>query len=120
MGRVQEEYGGGGGNAGSGAGGLSGTTRVMSAAAAIMIAVFLSFAFSDQRVIKEFGMGLAVAIFLDATLVRLILVPSIMQLQGDANWWFPGWLYRLLPRVGLPDPAPAAPAGGGGWCGRCS
>ena len=99
--RIQEEYLDSGDNAESVARGLSATTRVISAAAAIMIAVFLSFAFSDQRVIKEFGMGLATAIFLDATLVRLVLVPSIMQLQGDANWWFPTWMDRLLPRIGL-------------------
>ncbi len=79
-----------------------------------MIAVFLSFAFSEQRVIKEFGMGLAVAIFLDATLVRLVLVPSIMQLQGDANWWFPAWLDRLLPRIGLHDGQATAMAPGAG------
>ncbi len=111
--RIQEEYLETGDNAESVARGLSATTRVISAAAAIMIAVFLSFAMSDQRVIKEFGFGLATAIFLDATLVRLVLVPSIMQLQGDANWWFPKWLDKLLPRIGLhegqsvfPDPAP--------------
>ncbi|MCH8950327.1 MAG: MMPL family transporter [Chloroflexi bacterium] len=104
--RIQEEYLKTGDNAESVARGLSATMRVISAAAAIMIAVFLSFAFSDQRVIKEFGIGLATAIFLDATLVRLILVPSIMQLQGDANWWLPGWLDRLLPRIGLHEAQP--------------
>ncbi len=59
-------------------------------------------------------MGLAVAIFLDATLVRLVLVPSIMQLQGDANWWFPTWLDKLLPRIGLHEgqATPAAPSDG--------
>ena len=105
--RIQEEYLESGDNAESVARGLSATTRVISAAAAIMIAVFLSFAFSEQRVIKEFGIGLATAIFLDATLVRLVLVPSIMQLQGDANWWFPGWLDKLLPRIGLHEAQPA-------------
>jgi RND superfamily putative drug exporter len=101
--RVQEAYLESGDNADSVAPGLSSTTRVISAAAAIMIAVFLRFAFSDQRVIKEFGIGLATAIFLDATLVRLLLVPSIMRLRGDANWWFPKWLDDLLPRIGLAE-----------------
>ena len=102
--RIQEEYLRSGNNSEAVARGLSQTTRVISAAAAIMIGVFLSFAFSDQRVIKEFGIGLATAIFLDATLVRLILVPSIMQLLGDANWWFPRWLDRLVPHIGLHAP----------------
>jgi RND superfamily putative drug exporter len=61
----------------------------------------MSFAMSDQRVVKEFGMGLAVAVFLDATLVRLILVPSFMQVMGDANWWFPQWLSRVVPRIAV-------------------
>jgi len=112
--RIQEEYLESGDNAESVARGLSATTRVISAAAAIMIAVFLSFAFSDQRAIKEFGIGLATAIFLDATLVRLVLAPSIMQLQGDANWWFPRWLDDLLPRIGLHAPQPAFAASGDG------
>jgi RND superfamily putative drug exporter len=64
-----------------------------------MIAVFLAFALSDQRIVKEFGIGLAVAIFVDATIVRLVLVPSVMQLMGNANWWFPGWLDRILPDI---------------------
>ena len=105
--RIQEVYLKTGDNSEAVARGLSVTTRVISAAAAIMVAVFLSFAISDQRVIKEFGIGLATAIFLDATLIRLVLVPSIMQLLGDANWWFPSWLDRLVPRFGLHQPPPA-------------
>ncbi|HXF51527.1 MAG TPA: MMPL family transporter, partial [Dehalococcoidia bacterium] len=84
--------------------GLSLTTRLISAAAAIMVAVFLSFAFAEQRVIKEFGVGLATAVFLDATVVRLVLVPSVMQLLGDANWWFPAALDRVLPRLAIERP----------------
>ena len=99
--RVREEYLATGDNAEAVARGLSATSRVISAAAAIMVAVFLSFALSDQRVIKEFGIGLAVAIFLDATVIRLILVPAAMQLMSDANWWLPGWLNRSLPSLGL-------------------
>ncbi len=64
-----------------------------------MVAVFLSFAFGDSRIIKEFGLGLAAAVFVDATLIRLLLVPALMQLLGDANWWFPTWLERHVPRI---------------------
>jgi len=96
--RIREEYLKHGDNTGAVARGLSVTTRVISAAAAIMVAVFLSFALSDQRVVKEFGLGLATAIFIDATIVRLVLVPSIMQMLGRWNWWLPRWLDRLLPR----------------------
>ena len=115
--RVREEYLKSGDNSEAVARGLALTSRVISAAAAIMIAVFLSFALSDQRVVKEFGIGLAVAIFLDATIVRLVLVPSVMQLMGRANWWMPHWLDRLIPHIGVEGPArPAMPmevAGGG-------
>jgi RND superfamily putative drug exporter len=65
--------------------------------------------------VKEFGIGLAAAIFLDATVVRLILVPALMQLAGDWNWWMPRWLDRILPRLsfdGNPEAAPAPIAGG--------
>ena len=103
--RIQEEYLRTGNNADSVSRGLSLTTRLIPAAAAIMIAVFLSFAFSETRAIKEFGLGLATAVFLDATLIRLILVPSLMHLLGDANWWFPRWLDRRLPHTGLDRPS---------------
>ena len=102
--RVREEYLATGDNAEAVARGLSATSRVISAAAAIMVAVFLSFALSDQRVIKEFGIGLSVAIFLDATVIRLILVPAAMQLMSDANWWLPGWLDRIVPNLGFGGP----------------
>ena len=113
--RIREEYLRTGNNTEAVARGLSVTTRVISAAAAIMVAVFLSFALMPGREIKEFGIGAATAVFVDATLVRLILVPSLMQLLGDANWWFPRWLDRLVPKIGVdvePDgsrePAPTA------------
>jgi RND superfamily putative drug exporter len=65
-----------------------------------MIAVFLSFVLGfDIRQIKLIGLGLAVAVFVDATLVRMVLIPSTMELLGNANWWLPGWLARLLPKV---------------------
>ena len=99
--RIREEYLRTRSNAEGVARGLSLTTRVIIAAAAIMAAVFLSFTLSHERILKEFGLGLGTAIFLDATLVRLILVPSLMQLLGDANWWFPRWLDRLIPKIGV-------------------
>jgi RND superfamily putative drug exporter len=101
--RIREEYLKTGNNTEAVARGLSATTRVISAAAAIMVAVFLSFSLSDERVIKQAGVGLATAIFLDATVVRLILVPALMQLLGDANWWFPRWLDRLIPKIGVDE-----------------
>jgi RND superfamily putative drug exporter len=98
--RVREEYSDHGDNALAVANGVARTARVITAAAAIMITVFLAFAFgSDVRSLTLFAIGLAVAIFVDATIVRLVLVPSTMELLGDANWWMPGWLDRLLPDV---------------------
>jgi RND superfamily putative drug exporter len=98
--RIREEYLRTGDNAEAVARGLSATTRVISAAAAIMVAVFASFAMADTRVIKEFAIGLSVAIFLDATLIRLILVPATMQVLGELNWWFPKKLDRIVPKFG--------------------
>ena len=77
--------------------GLSHTARVITAAALIMITVFLAFVLIDNVVIKMFGIGLATAVLIDATIVRLMLVPSVMVLIGDKNWWLPGWLDRILP-----------------------
>ncbi len=116
--RVREEYLRTGDNASAVSHGLAATARVITAAAAIMVAVFLTFVFGEDRVIKEFGAGLATAIFVDATIVRLVLVPATMELLGDRNWWLPGWLDRLLPRVsfeGSPEePASIGTAAGGG------
>ena len=79
--------------------GLAKTARVITAAAAIMVVVFLAFLAAPDVFLKLFGIGLASAIFLDATLVRMVLVPSVMQLLGDRNWWIPTWLERILPRL---------------------
>ena len=87
--------------------GLARTARVITAAAAIMVAVFGAFALSDEVFLKLIGLGLATAILVDATIVRLVLVPAVMQLLGDRNWWLPRWLDRLIPAGGL-EPAPAA------------
>jgi RND superfamily putative drug exporter len=81
--------------------GLSSTARVITSAALIMISVFASFVLGDDPTGKLFGVGLAVAVFLDATLVRMVLVPATMSLVGRANWWLPGWLDRILPHLDL-------------------
>ena len=97
--RVREEYDRSGDAVGSVADGLASTAQVITAAAAIMVVVFGSFVFEDNRAIKMFGLGLAVAVLLDATVVRLLLVPAAMELLGERNWWVPRWLDRLLPRL---------------------
>jgi RND superfamily putative drug exporter len=93
--------------------GLAATMRVIGAAAAIMATVFLAFLANSSRPIKEFGLGLAVAVFVDAIVIRLVLVPAAMQLLGEWNWWMPRWLDHLLPRLeleGEPVSGPASPA----------
>jgi RND superfamily putative drug exporter len=79
--------------------GLASTARVITAAALIMVSVFSAFVLGDDRSLKLFGLGLAVAVFIDATVVRMVLVPATMELLGDRNWYFPKWLDRILPRV---------------------
>ena len=81
--------------------GLSSTARVITSAALIMISVFGAFVLGDDPIGKMFGVGLAVAVFLDATLVRMVLVPATMSLLGRANWWLPTWLDRILPHLDL-------------------
>ena len=81
--------------------GLASTARVITSAALIMISVFLAFVPSIDMTVKMFGLGLAVAVFLDATVVRMILVPSTMSLLGAANWWVPRWLDRILPHLDM-------------------
>ncbi|MGZ0217430.1 MAG: MMPL family transporter, partial [Acidimicrobiales bacterium] len=113
--RVREEYLRTGDNDSSVIYGIASTARVITSAALIMISVFLGFVLGDDPAIKMTGLGLATAIFVDATIVRLVLVPATMTLMGDANWWLPGWLDRLLPTIdiegefGLPG-APGAQA----------
>jgi RND superfamily putative drug exporter len=90
--------------------GISATARVITSAALIMISVFAAFVLGDDPIIKMFGLGLATAVFIDATIVRIVLVPATMKLLGDWNWWLPGWLDRLLPNLdveggtALPEP----------------
>ena len=97
--RIREEYDRTRDNASAVANGLAATARVITAAAAIMVVVFGSFALGDDRSLKLFGTGLAAAIFLDATVVRMVIVPSAMEFMGDRNWWMPRWLERALPRL---------------------
>ncbi|MCH9805100.1 MMPL family transporter, partial [bacterium] len=108
--RVREEYLVTGDNDSSVIHGIASTARVITSAALIMISVFLGFVLGDDPTIKMMGLGLATAIFVDATIVRVVLVPATMKLMGDANWWIPGWLDRILPTIdiegegGLPEP----------------
>jgi len=100
--RIREEWRISGDNSSAVADGLAKTARVITAAAAIMIFVFGSFVFGDPlHVLKVFGLGLSSAILIDATLVRMVLVPSVMELVGDGNWWMPGWLDRIVPHLGV-------------------
>jgi putative drug exporter of the RND superfamily len=97
--RMKEEYDRTHDNANAVADGLASTARVITAAALIMFCVFSAFVLGDDRSLKLFGLGLAVAVLVDATVVRMVLVPATMELLGDRNWWFPHWLDRILPRV---------------------
>jgi RND superfamily putative drug exporter len=112
--------------------GLTFTGRVISAAAAIMICVFVSFLLGDDRIIKEFGLGLSAAVFIDAVIIRCMMLPAVLQLLGDRTWQMPAWLGRRMPRVRIegsyaglpadpdagppapPEPLPAGVHGGGG------
>ncbi|MBV9953313.1 MAG: MMPL family transporter [Acidimicrobiia bacterium] len=97
--RVKEEWDHTGDSRLSVADGLAATARVITAAALIMVFVFGSFLLENQRTIRLFGLGLATAVFLDATIVRMVLVPATMELLGDRNWWVPRWLDRILPHI---------------------
>ena len=99
--RVKEEFDRTGDPKVSVADGLAATARVITAAAAIMIVVFAGFVLEDNRIIKMFGLGLASAVFLDATFVRMLLVPATMELLGARNWWLPRWLDRILPTLNV-------------------
>ena len=99
--RVREEWVRTGDSRTSVADGLASTARVISAAAAIMVFLFGSFLLENDRIIKLFGLGLAVAVLLDATIIRMLLVPATMELLGDKNWWLPRWLDKLLPEVNV-------------------
>jgi RND superfamily putative drug exporter len=112
--RVREEFQRTGDNVESVARGLAGTGRVITSAALIMVVVFLSFVASPVPSLKMLGLGLATAILIDATVVRMMLVPATMALLGDRNWWLPAWLDRALPTLTVegndaqPETAPHA------------
>jgi hypothetical protein len=76
-----------------------------------MICVFLAFIFLGQRTIGEFGIGLPTAVALDAFILRTVLVPALMHLFGDANWWLPGWLAKALPHLSVDPPDALASLG---------
>jgi len=112
--RIKEEYDRSGDNRASVAGGIGATAGIITGAALIMVAVFAGFASGDLVMFQQMGFGLAVAVLLDATLVRTIMVPAAMSMLGQWNWYMPRWL-GWLPRLsieGAPEPIPA-PAGGG-------
>ncbi|MBB4663702.1 MMPL family transporter [Conexibacter arvalis] len=132
MSHVQEHYRESGDARGAIVVGLAESARVITAAALIMVSVFASFILNGDPVVKQFGVGLSVAVIVDATLVRCLLVPAVMALLGRAAWWLPGWLDRILPRISIegrgyfderdgsdrdkpapPTPGPPAPAPSG-------
>ncbi|MGB8859616.1 MAG: MMPL family transporter [Ilumatobacteraceae bacterium] len=102
--RMKEEFDRTGDNATAVADGLAVTARVITAAAIIMVCVFSAFALGDDRSLKLFGLGMAVAVFVDATVVRMVLVPATMELLGARNWWIPKWLDRILPHLNVEGP----------------
>jgi RND superfamily putative drug exporter len=121
--RIREEWRRTGDNSVAVADGLAKTARVITAAAAIMICVFGSFVIGDPlRVLKVFGLGLAASILIDASLVRLVLVPSVMELLGRSNWYMPHWLDRIVPTLGaeveVDEPGPRTGTAEEGASGR--
>ena len=107
--RIREEYDRTGDNTAAVARGLARTARVISAAATIMVVVFLSFVLGADVSVKQVGLGLAVAVLIDATVVRLVLVPAVMELLGRANWWLPRPLARILPVGPVAEDVPETP-----------
>jgi putative drug exporter of the RND superfamily len=109
--RMAEEWSHTRDNARSVLAGQTETARVITAAATVMIAVFIAFVFMGQRSVAEFGIGLATAVGLDAFVLRTVLVPAVMHLCGRANWWLPRWLDRRLPHLAIEPPAQGQSAG---------
>ena len=111
--RIREEWLRTGDNSTAVADGLALTGRIITAAAAIMFCVFGSFVIKDPlHILKVFGLGLATAVLVDATIVRMVLVPSVMEILGPLNWWLPAWMDPRCPTIGVevtpvPNPAPA-------------
>ncbi|MBA3414243.1 MAG: MMPL family transporter, partial [Chloroflexia bacterium] len=109
--RIKEEWERTGDNRTAVARGLQRTAGVITSAAAIMVAVFAAFVLARLTEVKALGFSLAVAVLIDATIVRIVLVPAAMQLMGSRNWWFPAWLDRIVPRVDLSEGEPGETAG---------
>jgi RND superfamily putative drug exporter len=95
--RIRERWLDGASDSDAVADGLAGTGRVITSAAAIMICVFAAFVAADLRVLRVIGLGMAAAVFLDATLVRMVAMPAALRLLGRASWWFPRWLDHVIP-----------------------
>jgi RND superfamily putative drug exporter len=110
--RVKEEWHRTGDSRTSVADGLAATAKVITAAAAIMVVVFGAFILENDRTMKLMGTGLATAILLDATIVRMVLVPATMELLGDRNWWLPAWMKRIIPTIDVEGTGDAAPIDG--------
>ena len=104
--RIREDYDRTGDSHTSVVNGLAATARVITAAALIMISVFLAFVTNPSPTVKMIGLGMAAAVFIDATIVRMILVPATMELAGRINWWCPRWLDRILPHINIDPPQP--------------
>jgi RND superfamily putative drug exporter len=102
--RIREEWQASGDTSAAIRNGLARTSRVITAAAAVMIVVFASFAGNGNHILKLFGIGLASAIFLDAVVIRMILLPAVFELLGERTWRFPRWLDRHVPRVAIEPP----------------
>jgi RND superfamily putative drug exporter len=110
--RIHEQWTRGGDSRRAVSEGLALTGRVVTAAAAIMICVFLSFMLGESRVIKEFGLSLAAAVFLDAVVVRCLLLPAVLDILGSTTWWIPSWMDRLLPSLNIEGSATSLPTEG--------
>ncbi|MCU1502805.1 MAG: Integral rane protein, partial [Ilumatobacteraceae bacterium] len=110
--RIKEEHDCTGDNTRAVAVGLERTGRIVTAAAALLAVTFLAFATSGVTFIKMFGLGLALAVVMDATIIRGLLVPAFMRLAGDANWWAPAWMRRIHARIGIRDDGPRRPSPG--------
>ncbi len=105
--RVREEWVHKGDASQAVADGIASTGKVITAAAAIMVCVFLSFMLGDERSLKEFGFGLAVAVFLDALVVRCVMLPAVLELVGENTWKLPAWIDKRLPEINIEGSSPA-------------
>jgi len=107
--RIREDYLRTGDSHTSVVNGLASTARVITSAALIMISVFLAFVTNPSPTVKMLGLGMAIAVFIDASIVRMMLVPATMEIAGRWNWWIPGWLDRVLPHISVDAPHPDDP-----------